>query len=195
MDTFNQWMILKNEVAACKSCYLTSEAKLLDRGNRNARIMIVGDAPTAQDIKENRILSGNTGNYLDGILQLIDLEPEEVYITTLVNCPTGGKAPKAPAIEACIKCLRKQFLLLKPEIVICLGSIVSRNLIDKEFKLERDHGKLISKGNVMFMGTYHPNSFFYNPNLKDEMLGDFLKIKEFCDIYPPYTENSSEAEC
>ncbi len=187
MDTYNQWMILKNEVNACKGCYLTSKSKLLHRGNLCARIMVIGDAPTPEDIKANQILSGNTGKYLDGMLKLIDIEPDEAYITALVNCTTGGKAPKPTAVEACIKCLRKQFQLVKPEIVICLGSIASRQLIDPHFRLERDHGKLITKGKVMFMGTYHPSAFYYNPSLKDAMLGDFIKIKEFCDTYPPYS--------
>ena len=187
MDTFNQWMILKNEVNSCKGCYLTTQSKLLHRGDTEARIMIVGDAPTNDDIKENRILSGNTGKYLDGMLRLIDIDPEEVYVTALVNCPTGGKAPKPAAVDACIKCLRKQFLLVKPEIVICLGSVVARQLIDPNFSLEKDHGNLIAKGKVMFMGTYHPSAFFYNSNLKDAMLEDFMKIKEFCQTYPPYS--------
>jgi len=187
MDTFNQWMILKKEVSACRGCYLTSSSKLLDRGNRTARIMIVGDAPTPEDVKESRILSGNTGRYLDGILKLVDIEPEDVYVTALVNCPTSGKAPKSAAIEACIKCLRKQFLLVKPEIVICLGSVTARQLIDPKFSLEKDHGNLIAKGKVMFMGTYHPSSFFYNQRFKDAMLSDFMKIKEFCETYPPYS--------
>ncbi len=187
MDTFNQWMILKDEVNACKGCYLASKSKLLHRGNTEARIMIIGDAPTSQDIKENRILSDNTGKYLDGMLKLIDIDPEEVYITSLVNCPTGGKAPKPAAIEACIKCLRKQFQLVKPEIVICLGSVVARQLIDPKFTLQKDHGVLISRGKVMFMGTYHPSAFYYNQSLKDAMLGDFMKIRDFCNTYPPYS--------
>lgn len=187
MDTFNQWMILKDEVNACKGCYLTSPKKLLDRGKRDARIMVVGDAPTIEDIKENRIFSGNTGKYLDGMLKLVDINPDEVYVTALVNCPTNGKVPKPAAIESCIKCLRKQFLLVKPEIVICLGNWVSRQLIDPKFTLEKDHGNLISKGKVMFIGTYHPNSFFYNTQFKDAVLSDFMKIKNFCDTYPPYS--------
>lgn len=188
MDTFNQWMILKNEVNSCKGCYLTSDSKLLDRGNREARIMVVGDAPTSEDLKEKRILGGNTGKYLDGILKLVDIDPEDVYVTALVNCPANGKAPKPAAIEACIKCLRKQFLLVKPEIVICLGNTVARQLIDPAFSMEKNHGKLISKGKVMFMGTYHPNSFFYNTRFKDTVLSDFMKIKDFCDTYPPYSK-------
>lgn len=187
MDTFNQWMILKDEVNACKGCYLTSEKKLLDRGKRDARIMVVGDAPTLEDVKENRIFSGNIGKYLDGMLKLVDIEPEDVYVTALVNCPTNGKVPKPAAIESCIKCLRKQFLLVKPEIVICLGNFVSKQLIDPKFTLEKDHGNLIAKGKVMFMGTYHPNSFFYNSQFKDAVLSDFMKIKDFCDTYPPYS--------
>ena len=188
MDTYNQWMVLKDEVKNCKGCYLTAASKLLHRGNTDARIMIVGDAPTQEDVKEQKILSGNTGKYIDGMLKLIDIDPKDVYVTTLVNCPTGGKAPKPAAIEACLKCLRKQFLLVKPEIVICLGSLVAKQLIDPNFRLDNDHGNLIAKGKVMFMGTYSPSAFFYNKQYKDAMLSDFMKIKAFCDTYPPYSK-------
>lgn len=187
MDTFNQWMILKDEVKACKGCYLTSETKLLDRGNRDARIMIVGDAPTSEDVKANRLFAGTNGKLLDGILKLVDIDPEQVYITSLVNCPSS-KAPKPQAIDTCIKCLRKQFQLVKPEIVICLGSIVAKKLISPDFKLSRDHGMLTPKGKVMFMGTYHPASVNYNSGFRHQILGDFIKIQEFCRVYPPFSK-------
>ena len=187
MDTFNQWMILKDEVKACKGCYLTCDTKLLDRGNKEARIMIVSDAPSQEDVKLNRLLSGNNGDLLDGILNLVDIEPEKVYVTSLVNCPSN-KAPKPQAIDTCIKCLRKQFQLVKPEIVVCLGSIVSKKLISPDFKLSRDHGILTPKGKVMFMGTDHPSAVNYDSQLRHHILGDFIKLQEFCRVYPPFSK-------
>ncbi len=186
-DSFDKWITLKNQMKACGSCYLKSEKRLLDNGNRKARIMIVGDIPTIDDLEKQTVFGGETGKYINGLLEFIGIEPTDVYMTYLVNCNgIGAKAPKTEAIDVCIKCLRAQFSLIRPEIVITLGRIASQTLISKDFVLGRDHGKFFNKGKVMFMGTYNPSSFLYDKKLSKIMLDDFLALKDFCDVYPPY---------
>ena len=189
-DSFDKWVRLKEAVNNCRGCSLASDRRLLDNGCRNARIMIVGSIPSSRDLAEAKVFSGKGGDYIRGILEVMDISPENVYMTYLVNCNSQNASfPKSECVEVCIKCLRNQFSLIRPEIVITLGNIPAKKLISKDFKLSRDHGKLISKGKVTFMGTFSPNSFDYYPAYKRYLLSDFAAVKDFCNTYPSYQVN------
>jgi len=183
--TYDAWTRLKENMYSCRGCYLSGEKRILGCGNTDARIMIVGDIPSPLDLEKGEAFSGEVGKYVKGLLNLIDIDPDDVYMTYLVNCNGASvKSPKSEATEACINCLRRQFSLIKPEIVITLGRVAARKLISEDFLISRDHGKLFSKGKVMFMGTYNPTSFSFEKSFSKLMLDDFLVIKEFCDTYP-----------
>lgn len=186
-DLYDKWITLKEQVASCKGCYLQSPHRVLDNGCRKARIMIVGELASLDTLKKGKVLDSETEKYIHGFLELIDISPQEVYITNLVNCNSqNAKSPKSEAIDVCIKCLRRQFSLIHPEIVICLGRTVCQKLISSDFKVKSQHGEFIAKGDVMFMGTFNPSSFSFDSSLKTEALKDFMKLKEFCDTYPPF---------
>lgn len=186
MDTYGSWIDLKNEVFNCLNCEHSAKNRLFDCGNRSARIMIVGDCPNDEDSKNGRLFSAAAGEYIFKTLELLDLDKDSVYLTNLIKCNIKKTLPlkKEDSVE-CIKYLRRQFLLVKPEIVICLGEYVSKILISEDFLLYKMHGRIISKGKTMFMGTYHPDSFFNDTLKRDCFLGDMAEIKEFCNTYPP----------
>ena len=189
MDNYGDWITLKEEVKRCKGCELCSSQRVLDKGNRDARIMIVGDKPTVNVKGEAEVLSKDALTYVEETLALFDIDPKSVYITNLVNCaaPLYQRIKKSD-LEACIKCLRKQFSLVKPEIVLCLGTLAAKTLIDKNFNLAENHGNPINKGKVMFMATFHPNSFGYDTDNRDAFLSDITELYKFCKTYPPYSK-------
>ncbi len=189
MDNYGEWITLKEEVKRCNGCNFSSSQRVLDYGNRSARIMIVGDKPTINSKGEAVVLSDDALKYVEDTLALFNFEPNSVYITNLVNCaaPLYQHIKKAD-LDACIKCLRKQFSLVKPEIILCLGSLACKTLIDKNFNLEQNHGKPINKGKIMFMGTFHPTSFSYDKDYRDDFLCDIGELYKFCKTYPPYSK-------
>ena len=184
-ENYGRWITLKEEMMACSGCEFSSENRILDSGDRSARIMIVNDRPTDKECEENLMFCDTVGEYVDGMLTLVGIPPQSVYKTALVNC-AGDGVLKSEYIGACIKCLRNQFKLVRPEIVICLGSRVAKTLIGDDFVLSRDHGKMINKGKVMFMGVPHPSSIKYNSATRDVILGDFINLQEFCKTYPEF---------
>lgn len=189
MDKYGEWITLKEEVKNCRGCELSCSERVLDYGDRKARIMIVGDRPTANDAEKGRPFSGKMGEYIEETLMLLDIDPKNVYYTNLVNCaPPNYQRVKMADVESCIKCLRKQFLLVRPEIVVCLGSLACKTLIDKDFSLSSNHGKPITKGKVMFLGTYHPSVFSYDTQKRDIFLSDMAELKNFCIRYPSYSK-------
>ena len=189
MDNFDKWVTLKEEMQKCRGCALCSSNRVLDSGNRNARIMVVGDKPSRLDDSSVAVFDTETAEYLESTLKLFDIDMESVYITNLVNCvPPPYYRLKSDDVDRCISCLRKQFQLVAPEIVLCLGAISCKKLIGKDFKLSESHGKPINKGKVMFMGTFHPSTFHYNTANRDAFFGDIAALHKFCKTYPAYSK-------
>ena len=189
MDNFDLWVTLKEEMLKCRGCALSSSDRILDSGNRNARIMIVGDKPSKLDGSVGEVFNPETAEYIESTLKLFDIDPKSVYMTNLINCvPPPYYRLKSGDVDACINCLRKQFRLVSPEIVVCLGTIACKKLIDKDFKLSESHGKPINKGKVMFMGTFHPSTFHFNTANRDAFLGDIAALHKFCKTYPAYSK-------
>lgn len=189
MDNFEHWVTLKEETQNCKGCNLSSSNRVLDYGNRNARIMIVGDKPVTTNSNDGAVFDNTTLEYIEKTLSLFDIEPNSVYMTNLINCvPPPYYRLKFKDVDSCLNCLRKQFRLVSPEIVLCLGSICCKKLIDKSFNLNEEHGKTINKGKVMFMGTFHPSTFHYNTANRDAFLADIAALYKFCKTYPAYSK-------
>lgn len=185
-DKFDLFVTLKEEMTACHGCSKSSKLRLLDSGNRNARIMIISPSPTKDEALNGKFFSGERGRFVDGLLKLQDVDTENVYKTALINCvPPEGDQPTKSDTDVCIRCLRRQFSLVSPEIVICLGRTVSQRIIRPDFSLKRDHGRWERKGSAVFMGTFDPNAFRYEKNLSNLMLSDFCVLGEYLKTYPP----------
>ncbi len=189
MDKFDEWVTLKEEMQKCHGCNLSSGDRVLDCGNRNARIMIVGDKPSRIDGSDGEVFDSITAEYIESTLKLFDIDPASVYMTNLINCiPPPYYRLRLNDVDKCLNCLRKQFRLVSPEIVLCLGTISCKKLIDNNFNLSENHGKPINKGKVMFMGTFHPSTFHYNTANRDAFLGDIASLYKFCKVYPAYSK-------
>ncbi|MEG2259290.1 MAG: uracil-DNA glycosylase, partial [Oscillospiraceae bacterium] len=93
--------------------------------------------------------------------------------------PPQNRDPKPEEQAACIDYLHEQFRLISPKIVVCLGLIASKKMIDENFKVTRDHGRVFQQGDVLMMGTFHPAALLRNPNNKPAALEDFKKIAEY----------------
>ena len=97
----------------------------------------------------------------------------------MVKCrPPMNRDPKPEETESCIQWLREQTKLIRPKIIVCLGRISAQRLIDKDFKVTKQHGQFIEKGGILFMGTFHPAALLRNPNQKPDALEDFIALKE-----------------
>ncbi|MEG1870147.1 MAG: uracil-DNA glycosylase, partial [Oscillospiraceae bacterium] len=123
------------------------------------------------------------GQLLDKLLDAVDLNRKtNIYIANMVKCrPPQNRDPKPEEIEACIGYLRKQVAIIKPKIIVCLGRVAACNIIDKDFKVTKQHGEWIERGNYLMMGTFHPAALLRNPNNKPLCFDDFVKLKEKID--------------
>ena len=149
-------------------------------GNPAADILLIGEGPGENEDLQGQPFVGRSGKLLDQFLESIDLSREKnVYIANMVKCrPPKNRDPKPEEQEACLHWLREQFKIIRPRLVICVGRIAAQRLIDKDFRVTRQHGEFIDKNGTLFMGTYHPAAILRNPNNKEAAFGDWLKVRD-----------------
>ena len=152
-------------------------------GKKDADIMLIGEGPGENEDLQGQPFVGRSGQLLDKFLASVDLSRDKnVYIANMVKCrPPKNRDPKPEEQDMCINWLRKQFKIIKPKIVVCVGRISAQKLIDKNFKVTQQHGQFIDKNGTLFMGTYHPAAILRNPNNKEFAFADWLALRDKID--------------
>ena len=176
---------LYNECASCQKCPLheTRTNCVFGVGNKNADLMFVGEAPGEQEDLSGTPFVGRAGQLLDKFLYAVDIDREDVYIANILKCrPPKNRDPLPAEEDACIEYLRSQVKLIKPKIIVCLGRIAAMRLIDPNYKITKEHGNWVKKGNYLMTAVYHPALLLRDPRRKEEMLIDMKKIKEQLDL-------------
>ena len=178
-ESFEQ---LKEECSKCMSCPLgaTRTNLVFGVGNENADILFVGEGPGENEDLQGEPFVGKAGQLLDKYLNVIDLDRKKnVYIANIVKCrPPQNRDPKPEEQDICIEWLRNQTRLIKPKIIVCLGRIAAQKLISEDFRVTKQHGEFVQKGNIFFMGTFHPAALLRNPLNKPDTLSDFQKLRD-----------------
>ena len=173
---------LKKDCFSCQKCSLgnTRTNLVFGVGNESADILFVGEGPGENEDLQGEPFVGKAGKLLDKYLEVIGLSRQKnIYIANIVKCrPPQNRDPLEKEQEACINWLREQTKLIKPKIIVCLGRIAATRLISPDFKVTREHGQFIKKGNIYFMGTFHPAALLRNEAQKADALSDFQKLRE-----------------
>lgn len=180
---------LKEYCLQCQKCDLakTRHNVVFGVGVPDAEVLFIGEGPGENEDLQGEPFVGKGGILLDKFLTAIDLSRDKnVYIANMVKCrPPHNRDPSQEEIDACIGYLRKQTALLKPKIIVCLGRIVACALMEKNFKVTKQHGQWIERNGIAMMGTFHPAALLRNPRNKPDAFVDMLglqkKIQEICD--------------
>ena len=136
----------ENLEAACKSCTKcglcqTRTNVVFGVGPKNADIMFVGEGPGEQEDLQGEPFVGAAGKLLDDMLSIIDLGRHNCYIANIVKCrPPKNRDPQEDEQVACIDYLRNQVALIRPKIIVCLGRVAAKKLIDPNFRITQSHG-------------------------------------------------------
>ena len=160
------WDSLHAAVSACEQCRLCREAthKVPGQGNPDARLMLIGEGPGFEEDKSGLAFVGPAGQLLTRMLGSIGLSREEVYICNIVKCrPPRNRVPEPDEAAACLPFLRMQVALVRPQVILLLGATAGRYTLGDDFRVTRDRGRFVRKGNIWFMPTYHPSAL-----LRDE---------------------------
>jgi DNA polymerase len=113
------------------------------------------------------------------MLSIIDLNRENCYIANIVKCrPPGNRDPLDDEQDACIDFLRAQVALIQPKIIICLGRVAAKRIIDPNFKITQDHGTWIDRNDTWITAIYHPSALLRDLSKRPETFEDLLSIRK-----------------
>ena len=181
------WEALERTCMACQKCALadTRHNVVFGVGSRQADVLFIGDGPGEQEDLQGEPFVGPAGKLLDVMLEVIDLDRTKVYIANIVKCrPPRNRDPLNLEQDACIGYLRAQTALIRPKIIVCLGRIAAMRIIDKDFRITRQHGQWFDRAGVSMMALYHPSALLRDPAKRPDTFLDLkslqAKIREVC---------------
>jgi len=189
------WDLLENRCNACVLCPLseTRTNVVFGKGNRNAKLMFVGEAPGENEDKTGVPFVGAAGKMFDKFLTAVNISHDDIYIANMLKCrPPKNRDPLPGEQDLCIEYLREQVRLIKPKMIVCLGRISAMRLIKPDFKITREHGIWYTKGNVEISAVYHPSLLLRDPHKKEDMLVDMKAIKLKLDTYRAVDTSSDD---
>ena len=176
------WDALEQQCKCCNKCGLcqTRTNVVFGVGPRNADIMFIGEGPGEQEDLHGEPFVGAAGKLLDDMLAIIDLDRKEnCYIANIVKCrPPRNRDPMETEQDACIDYLRNQVALIKPKIIVCLGRIAAKRLIDQDYRITRQHGQWVQKGGIWMTAIYHPSALLRDVSKRPETFDDLISIRE-----------------
>ena len=175
---------LYDSIHNCQKCALgeTRTNFVFGDGNPNADILIIGEAPGAEEDKQGIPFIGRAGKLLTDILKAINIDREEVYIANILKCrPPSNRNPLPAEMQECTPYLYKQIDLIKPKAILCLGLVAATNLLNQKVSLTKMRGNVFEIQGIKTMVTYHPAALLRNPNWKRGCWEDVQKFKKLYD--------------
>ena len=175
------WEALEKTCQNCTLCGLCEGRNnvVFGVGSKQADVLFVGEGPGEQEDLQGEPFVGPAGKLLDDMMAIIDLDRRNCYIANIVKCrPPKNRDPLETEQDACIGYLRNQVALMKPKIIVCLGRIAAKKLIDPEFRITRQHGAWVQKSGVWMTAIYHPSALLRDESKRPDTFDDLLSIRE-----------------
>jgi DNA polymerase len=176
--------VLDSAICTCTKCPLgrTRTKFVFGVGDPHATLMLIGEAPGADEDAQGEPFVGRAGQLLNKILEAIKFRREQVYICNILKCrPPENRKPAAEEVEKCLPYLRKQIELVKPKLIVCLGLTAAENLLGTRESLTSLRGKVLYFEKIPVMITYHPAALLRNPNWKRPAWEDVQAVRKFHD--------------
>jgi DNA polymerase len=164
----------------CTKCSLRKGCKqvVFGKGNPDANLLFIGEGPGAREDELGVPFVGAAGNLFSKILTAVNISREEIYIANIVKCrPPKNRKPKPEEAEICMPYLDAQIAIIKPKIIVCMGSVASRYFLNHKGGITSIRGNWIDKQGIWVMPTFHPAALLRDASKKKPVWLDFQKIK------------------
>jgi uracil-DNA glycosylase family 4 len=175
------WDDLRAAVAACQACSLwqTRTQTVFGVGHREADLMIIGEAPGADEDRQGEPFVGRAGQLLNLMLAAIGLDRSRVYIANILKCrPPGNRDPLPEETLRCQPFLLQQIALIRPRVLLSVGRISAQTLLRTDTPISRLRGKWYEFGpdKTPLMVTYHPAYLLRSPEQKGRAWQDLVEV-------------------
>jgi uracil-DNA glycosylase family 4 len=184
-NKFKSLELLKKSITDLKNCDLKKNAKnmVFSDGNPKSKIMLIGEAPGANEDQEGLPFVGRAGMLLDKMLAAINLDRKKVYISNIVNYrPPENRRPTNEEIEKYLPYIIKHIEIINPKILILLGSTAMNALIGNDIVISKMRGKWIEKKfgscNTSVIITFHPAFLMRQPAQKKMAWIDLKMVRD-----------------
>lgn len=169
------WEAFENECRSCTACDLASTRNnvVIYRGNKNASLMVIGEAPGHDEDMKGLPFVGRSGQLLQFLLASYGLTDNDYHICNICKCrPPENRRPTPDEIKCCKKHLANQFALVKPKVILLCGSTAYEAFFNTKPVMRDVRGQFIEKNGYLIMTTFHPAYALRNPKMKVPMMED-----------------------
>ena len=184
-DKSENLQMLRESINEIKNCKLKENASNLvfSDGNPNSKVMIIGEGPGANEDKEGLPFVGRAGQLLDKMLHAINLSRKNVYITNVVNYrPPENRKPTEKEVERYLPYLKKHIEIIKPQIILLLGSTAMSAILQDTDVISKMRGKWyeieINKCKISSIVSFHPAYLLRQPDQKKFSWVDLKMIRD-----------------
>jgi uracil-DNA glycosylase family 4 len=175
---------LDRHICNCTKCRLgvTRTKFVFGVGNPKADLLVIGEAPGADEDKQGEPFVGRAGQLLNKILEAVNFKREEVYIANILKCrPPENRRPHPDEVEQCEPYLWKQIEIIKPKFILCLGLTAAQTLLKTQESLTNLRASVHNYHGVPTYVTYHPAALLRNPDWKRPTWEDVQKLRNAYD--------------
>lgn len=172
----DNWDDLTASVQACTKCDLAKNRQnsVIERGNRNAKWMFVGEAPGENEDIQGLPFVGKSGELLNKMICAMNLDTtNDAYICNVVKCrPPANRNPDPKEIQQCNNFLLSQINLVKPKIIVTLGRFAIQSILNTTAAINQLRGKIYKFNNIVVVPTFHPSYLLRAPSAKKDAWED-----------------------
>jgi uracil-DNA glycosylase len=163
----------------CKLCTLGRKQVVFGVGHPNADLMFVGEAPGADEDQKGEPFVGRAGQLLTKIIEAIGMTRDDVYIANVIKCrPPGNRNPEPDEVATCEPFLFQQIDLIKPRIIVALGTHAAHALLKTDAPISRMRGQVHNfRGGIKLIPTFHPAFLLRSPERKRDVWEDMKKVR------------------
>jgi DNA polymerase len=173
---------IREDIGDCTRCRLHEQRKTIvfGEGDSRARLMFIGEGPGSEEDLTGRPFVGRAGQLLDKIIEAIGMRREEVYIANIVKCrPPGNRTPERDEVATCEPFLFRQIAIIRPEVIVALGSPAFQCLLRTRDPITRSRGQWREWNGIKVMPTFHPAYLLRSPDKKRETWEDMKKVRDY----------------
>ena len=178
---YQTWEELEESIKDCQKCklYKMRQNIVFGTGNKNAKLMFIGEGPGADEDSQGEPFVGRAGKLMNLAFEMVGIKREEVYIANIVKCrPPNNRDPEQDEVEGCMNYLRNQVMIIKPKIIVLLGRIALQNILGKEYKITARRGKWVERKDIKYMPTWHPAALLRDESKKIDFIKDLMSVQE-----------------
>lgn len=179
---------LRAEYLTCKKCPELCASRtqvVFGSGNPNAKILLIGEAPGANEDKKGMPFCGMSGKVLDELLSTIEVDRKDIFITNTILCrPLDNRNPTKNEVDNCSDRLNQLISLIKPRVIVTIGNFATERILNKK-GINSLRGKQFNYNGISVVPVVHPASYLYsgrNPEMLQQMKDDFKTIKTIISI-------------